>query len=92
MGINHNLKADSYVIPTGKILTNKQKELTHWYKTWEIRTFGIHWYLKQTAIHTVLNFINYLQSKLQNLQQFSAWKILTFIFKYNLFSINIQNF
>jgi len=49
MGLNHIRKTDSYVTPTQKILTNKQKELTHWYKTWEIRTVGIHWYLKQIS-------------------------------------------
>jgi len=33
MGINHILKTESYVTLPGKIVTNKQKELTHWYKT-----------------------------------------------------------
>jgi hypothetical protein len=32
MGIIHIFNTESYVTPTGKILTNKQKELTHWYK------------------------------------------------------------
>ena len=33
MGINHIHKTENYITPTGKMLNNKQKELTHWYKT-----------------------------------------------------------